>query len=77
MLGGSGGGLRRTRSSHPWSLLMRHPWRMKVRRNQPPLPPDVACPPFIRRAASNLRAPSSSEPMRSVLLSLFGRVTRV
>ena len=24
-----------------------------VRRNQPPLPPDVACPPFIRRAASN------------------------
>ena len=37
--------LRRTRSSHPWALTTRHPWRVTVRRNLPPPPPDVACPP--------------------------------
>ena len=36
--------MRRTRSSHPWALTTRHPWRVTVRRNPPP-PPDGACPP--------------------------------
>ena len=49
--GGSGGVSRRTRSSHPWSLDRRHPWRLTVRRNTPPLPPVVASPPFNGRAA--------------------------
>ena len=38
--GGGGGLLRRTRSSHPWALPFRHPWRKRVR-NKPPPPPDV------------------------------------
>ena len=45
--GGCGGGLRRTRSSHPWTLASRHPWRETVRRNPPPQPPEVVCPPCI------------------------------
>ena len=39
--------LRRTRSSHPWALPTRHPWRVTVRCNTPPPPPDVAYPPCI------------------------------
>jgi len=39
--------LRRTRSSHPWALTTRHPWRVTVRRNTPPPPPDGAYPPCI------------------------------
>jgi len=41
--------LRRTRSSHPWALTTRHPWRVTVRRNTPPPPPDVEFPPFIEK----------------------------
>ena len=83
-LGGIRGFLRRRSFDARWKWRLIAPDALEpslgahsVRRNPPPLPPDVACPPFIRRAASNLRAPSSSEPMRSVLLSSFGRVTRV
>ena len=39
--------MRRTRSSHPWALASRHPWRETVRRNPPSHPPEVACPPCI------------------------------
>jgi hypothetical protein len=31
--------MRRTRSSHPWSLVTRHPWRVTVRRIDHPFPP--------------------------------------
>ena len=41
--------MRRTRSSHPWALTTRHPWRVTVRRNTPPPPPDVEFPPFIEK----------------------------
>ena len=30
-----GGSVRRTRSSHPWALGRRHPWRLTVRRTDP------------------------------------------
>ena len=67
--------MRRTRSSHPWALTTRHPWRVTVRRNTPPPPPDGACPPCIEtrclaplvRCASE-RAPrvsTSREPTHS------------
>ena len=46
--GGGGGVLRRTRSSHPWALSTRHPWRVTVRCNTPTPPPEVACPPCIK-----------------------------
>ena len=46
--GGGNGMLRRTRSSRPWSLPTRHPWRVRVRRNIPLPPPDVVCPPNIK-----------------------------
>ena len=39
--------MRWTRSSHPWALTTRHPWRVMVRRNTAPPPPDGACPPCI------------------------------
>ena len=42
--GGGGYVLRRTRSSHPWSLRARHPWRARVLRNTYPPPPRIMSP---------------------------------
>jgi len=61
---GDGCSVRRTRSSHPWALTTRHPWRVMVRRAEPPPPERTRPCDFVRGATSRRQCSADGQPIQ-------------
>ena len=66
---GGGGSVRRTRSSHPWALPTRHPWRVRVRRTEQPPPERTRPCDFVRESTSRRTCRADGQPIPMTTLN--------